>query len=81
MNESAWADYVEWSGLDEERLARIMRDREDDSSPGDDTHRDRDSSVGTGSEDVVHPARSARSGGASTTAGSGHHGAGEQRDA
>ncbi|MDX2358327.1 hypothetical protein [Dietzia sp. PP-33] len=40
MTESAWSDYVEWSGLDEARLAEILRDRDDaggaaSSRPGD----------------------------------------------
>lgn len=44
MTDNEWADYVAWSGLDEDRLAEILRDRDRDRE----SDRDPDAGLGTG---------------------------------
>lgn len=43
MTDNEWADYVAWSGLDEDRLAEILRDRDGDRDRDRDGDRDRES--------------------------------------
>lgn len=80
MTDNEWADYVAWSGLDEDRLAGILRDRDRDRE----SDRDPDAGLGTG--------RGAGRGAAtwlrrlssrcrtSTAPRTRHRGTGEQRD-
>lgn len=82
MTDNEWADYVAWSGLDEDRLAEILRDRDGDR----DRESDRDPDAG------LRAGRGAGRGAAtwlrrlssrcrtSTAPRTRHRGTGEQRD-